>query len=82
MHGERVYPRLRLYEAGQYGRDTDGVWYCWPPGTELMGSLREHEVVEHEDGTITVSPSILVKGGEKHETWHGYLVRGEWTEAG
>lgn len=37
--------------------------------------LVTHSIVEHEDGTITVSPSILVTGGEE---WHGYLERGIW----
>ena len=39
-------------------------------------------VEEHEDGTISVTPSILVDGhneGEKTQR-HGYLTRGIWTE--
>jgi hypothetical protein len=53
---------------------TGVVWYvCHPDGT--LGRLVNHTVTEHEDGTITVSPSILSRspGG-----WHGYLERGEW----
>jgi len=34
-----------------------------------------HTVEEHEDGTITVSPSIVSPRGN----YHGFLVRGEWT---
>jgi hypothetical protein len=38
-----------------------------------------HTIVEHEDGTITVSPSILVTGSHGKQ-WHGYLERGVWRE--
>jgi hypothetical protein len=41
-------------------------------------------VVEHEDGTITVSPSILVstsRDGKPLEVWHGFLERGVWRVA-
>jgi hypothetical protein len=53
-----------------------GVWIIRDPAGKL-GSLQTHTVVEHEDGTITVSPSILdsAPGG-----WHGYLERGVWRE--
>jgi len=38
------------------------------------GSLdpRVHTVVEHPDGTITVSPSIVTPN------WHGFLQAGVW----
>lgn len=32
-----------------------------------------------EDGTITVSPSILISHWEGR-SWHGYLERGVWRE--
>lgn len=79
------------YGSGDYGR-WRGRWYCRCPypipdgdyGPRMQGALGQHEVVEHEDGTITVSPSILVQttwGPERtpHE-WHGYLERGIWRE--
>lgn len=66
-----------LYLAeGDYGRDTDGTWFVRPPGSH-MGPLTEHEIVEHEDDTITVSPSIRSDWGEL-SYWHGLLRRGEW----
>lgn len=64
-----------LFAPGEYGK-YNGEWYCQPPGTDLLGGLRNHTVVEHEDGTITVSPSILISGWR--EQWHGYLERGIW----
>lgn len=54
----------------------DGVWYVRDPAG-MIGSLRLHTVVEHDDGTITVSPSILDTG---EHAWHGFLERGVWRE--
>lgn len=87
MQGRRIYPNeeghLRL-AAGDYGFDPrDGQWWCRVPEQgdfhAGMGNLASHEVTEHEDGTITVSPSILVTG-HFDKTWHGYLERGVWRE--
>lgn len=72
------------YEPGDYGKDPrDGIWYCRPPGTNsLIGNLKNHTVTEHEDGTITVSPSILISwpGIQAESKWHGYLEKGVWRE--
>ena len=79
--GRRVYPdaqgHLSLRE-GDYGRDERGVWIVRPPGRNA-GSIPLHEVVEHGDGTITVSPSILLTDVDGQ--WHGYLEHGVWREA-
>ena len=63
---------------GEYGKweEDGGTWYGVPPGTDLTANLRAHKIEEHEDGTITVSPSILVSDSKL--SWHGYLRRGEW----
>jgi hypothetical protein len=45
-----------------------------------MGNLGNHEVIEHEDGTITVSPSIAVSDNSG-ELYHGFLRRGVWESA-
>lgn len=74
---------IAALEPGDYGKDqTSGIWYCRTPNGHL-GNLAQHDVVEHADGTITVSPSILVtmRDTEKRqdvELWHGYLERGVW----
>lgn len=72
-------------DPGEYGKGPDGRWYCCPPGhPDLLGGLGSHQVVEHEDGTVTVSPSILIQYREKdevREAWHGWLERGMWREA-
>lgn len=80
MTGTRKFPDENgqlLLKEGDYGKGTDGVWYARPPGNH-MGSLEAHEVTEHEDGTITVSPSILINDGRS--VWHGYLERGVWRQ--
>lgn len=85
MQGRRIYPdesgHLQFSE-GDYGQQPNGDWMARPPGCHL-GSLKAHTVVEHEDGTITVSPSILLTDYDddgKEKKWHGYLERGVWRE--
>ena len=76
MQGKRLSDGEQLPSAiqpGDYWKHAQG-WYGVTPNGEL-GNFRNHEVTEHEDGTITVSPSILVTGGN---TWHGYLEKGVW----
>jgi hypothetical protein len=67
-------------QPGDYWRSR-GVWYCQTPSGD-MGNLRQHKVTEHGDGTITVSPSILVTlyppRSAGQEQYHGYLERGVW----
>lgn len=64
---------------GDYWKDDDGVWWCYPPGEgHGAGMLTDHTVEEHEDGTITVRPSILMTG---RNAYHGFLERGVWREA-
>lgn len=91
MQGRRVYITQEPTEADPYPLPDDchpgdywfspqtGVWmvYC-PKGG--IGSVAKHTVVEHEDKTITVSPSILLTYGSNGESWHGYLERGIWRE--
>lgn len=85
MKGLRVYPTKETnfnLNAGEYGL-CEGTWFACTPNGHL-GNLSEHEVEEHPDGTITVSPSILVtipnygKSGVDKELWHGYLKAGVW----
>lgn len=91
--GRRVYGKdSHELEPGDYGRSpTDGGWICaaplprfeeWPH--TLGGNLRRHDVVEHGDGTITVSPSIEINRGNGDRSgryYHGFLERGIWRTA-
>ena len=85
MQGRRVYPNekdILFLSEGEYGYNPRVKhWEARPPGHH-QGDLRNHKVTEHSDGSITVSPSILItsmfKG--KQIQYHGYLERGIWRE--
>lgn len=52
------------------------VWYAMAPNGDIGAILQKHHTVaEHEDGTITVTPSLVMPGG-----WHGFLHAGVWSE--
>lgn len=92
MKGRRVYlgpdggadcdADLIDLELGDYAKDSHGVFYACVPDERFepgcfLANLANHEVIEHEDGTITVSPSILVNVPGIGQ-WHGYLRKGIW----
>jgi len=80
--GRRIYDTDQ-FAPGDYGKHpANGEWYARTP-TGHLGNLSQHEVTEHEDGTITVRPSILItmrdtERRQDFELWHGYLDRGHW----
>lgn len=79
MQGKRLPDDSPYYpvQPGTYWkRSRDNVWNCVTPNGHL-GRLDLHNVVEHEDGTISVSPSILVSD-HTGELWHGFLEAGSW----
>lgn len=87
MKGIRLYTMKDDWSDlvdGAYFKLPDGSWAIHPPGS-FYGTLSPevHAIEEHEDGTITVSPSILQHGyGDKvgrRAGWHGYLKRGIWS---
>jgi hypothetical protein len=86
---------IRLKDVGAdvdlpRGLKTDRICYWKSPGTWWIylpragiGRLANHQITEHEDRTITVTPSILMtrrRGTGEEESRHGFLNRGEWTE--
>jgi len=85
MIGRRVYPNengeLRLAE-GDYGLHPKSGWQVRPPG-QHAGGIPKHTVIEHDDGTITVSPSILLYDFDESgnpKNWHGFLEHGVWRQ--
>jgi len=83
MKGTRIDNPPGLLKPGEYGK-IDGYWHGCPPQEHvgfgaLFANLSGHDITEHEDGTITVSPSILITQHDG-QTWHGYLERGVWRE--
>jgi hypothetical protein len=89
MQGQRVEWPDGLLKPAEYAKGPDGTWYATTPNDHLA-NLCAHAVTEHDDGTITVSPSILVstpRAGDGPdgmrspvlvELWHGFLERGVW----
>jgi hypothetical protein len=66
---------------GDYAKLPGGpLWAIVPPdGVYCHIDSTKHQIVEHEDGTITVSPSILRYPSRSGDIgWHGYLERGVW----
>lgn len=69
--------------------DKEAVCY-WKVGEDWLiylphcgiGSLVNHTVQVHQEGTITVSPSILMNGHDEAVATqrHGHLVWGRWQE--
>lgn len=57
------------------------AWVVTPDG-HGPARLEGWDLTEHDDGTITVSPSILANPTppSQHGQWHGYLERGVWRE--
>jgi hypothetical protein len=88
--GTRIYPDEKgwlkfdeMFKLATYGRATavdptgrSGWWQVTCPDGS-GGSLNPdiHTIVEHEDGTITVSPSIDMSQ-RSPEKWHGFLKSG------
>ena len=66
-----------------------GDWFLYLPYCGIC-RLTLHSVVEHEDGTISVTPSVLMTGHKDGGTFsaaygtvtqrHGFLTRGQWHE--
>lgn len=72
-HGEVVCPRGSYMKVSNDGRPWN--WYVRDPLGDVCTIRDNHQVTEHPDGTITVSPSIINPNG----TYHGFLQHGEWS---
>lgn len=87
MIGRRLKDGDDAFAPGDYGRLQVGgdekrwVWHARPPRGDL-GSLANHSITEHVDGTITVYPSILItsRNAGDPQVWHGWLRLGKWSE--
>ncbi len=69
------------FQPGDYCLHEGVLWHNLPsPALSAVYRCAKHTITEHEDGTITVSPSILSTWGDGANNWHGYLERGVWRE--
>lgn len=74
---DRMQPGDYAFCSGHgYPDLPSGVWLVKCPNGDV-GNLSRHQITEHENGTITVSPSIQVVGQGQ---WHGWLQNGIWRE--
>lgn len=64
---------------GAYWKDGDD-WFCVTPSGHY-GILTAHTITEHEDGTITVHPSIGISYPGEEFLYHGWLKNGIWEDA-
>jgi hypothetical protein len=70
-----------LIQPGDYWRPPnrpDGEWWFKDPFGRL-GRVSTHKVEVHEDGTITVTPSIAPRPDDPPGSFHGFLTKGVWT---
>lgn len=68
--GRRVYPDEKgviHLRAGDYVKDPKEGYFVIKTPNGIVASIMNHKVIEHEDGTITVSPSVVVKNKYLHE---------------
>jgi len=70
------------WQPGDYSKKDERYWLVCTPNNEmaLIDSTR-WKVTEHEDKTVTMSPSILISTinpntNQYVELWHGFLERG------
>ena len=94
FQGTRVHSYDEFFDTGPgaYWKvivkgEPEPLWMNFPPcghqgrlATQTQDNAR-HTVTEHDDGTITVSPSIFChNGGEdgRQPCWHGFLEHGVW----
>lgn len=68
-------------KPGGYSYKNGHVWLVLPNGqgpSHLAGGgvRNPWDVTEHDDGTITLNPSIL----DGTTGWHGYLDHGQWRQ--
>lgn len=91
MQGTRVKDNTEPLELkpGEYTKSTNGDWWLFLPaiGTYNSSLARINSsvwsIIEHDDNTITVSPSIRQsttrRDNQQVELWHGFLKHGEFT---
>jgi hypothetical protein len=78
-------PDIRHFKAGDYDivAKPDGsreLWFRDPKGH--VGRTSQHDLTEHDDGTVTVSPSIndtAAYGEDQQPGFHGWLQGGVWS---
>ena len=66
-------------------REVYPYWLVCTPNGHAGSLSKSWAITEHDDGTITVSPSIRISVGggngiPERELWHGFLQAGTWRD--
>jgi hypothetical protein len=78
IQGKRVDKEPHQLESGEYCFWHNGWWGRVPDDrADMIANLANHKIIDNADGTISVTPSILVSSW-KGISWHGYLTNGQW----
>lgn len=91
LPGRRVADANEVWhgQAGDYAVADRHVWVRTPADDVLRiprGDVADPDqpawsFEEHEDGTVTLSPSIFVNPQDDPPGWHGFLEHGIWRTA-
>lgn len=81
--GDYAWMPYALWDSRPASFIGDGEWHLMDPtggvgaiGRVLTDKPAAHTWVEHDDGSVTFSPSLVMPSG-----WHGFLQRGVWSGA-
>jgi len=82
MIGTRVYGYNGsvLLNPGEYALYNNYVFLCTPNGNHSTIDRNIWNVIEHEDYTISIIPSIRISTLDGIELWHGFLESGNFRE--
>lgn len=65
-------------KPGDYYKIGEKLWALKAPNGAEGTVTTAHIVVEHEDGTVSIMPSLIFLDNNGQQVWHGYLERGVW----
>lgn len=79
LDGKWPYQIEPMLLRGEYAQALDkDLWICRAPNGDLASfSTKTHQITVHDDGEVTMSPSLQFLTGQH---WHGYMRRGVMTE--
>jgi hypothetical protein len=79
--GTRLNDNVTKLERGEYSKQSNGTWFlCLPTGIHATINNEIWKITEHENNTITVTPSINTTSHNPEYNWHGYLENGIFRE--
>lgn len=81
--GKRRYPDKKgkiVLKNGEYFKtQKTGNWILKTP-SGVCATVKKEKITEHQDGTITISPTVYLFIDFDGKTWRGFLTKGVWRE--